>query len=214
MESTHYGDRLNNEATLGTTQKFIMNKLEKRLTTHAQSLTMDEFLAADDRVHCVFLVLAPHRLRDLDVEFIARIAPYAQIVPVVAKADAMTHKERKAYLDQLKSTFAVLAKQVGEPVVHDFLDDELRASNSDFQIAASAAMNVFAMVCGSIVSEESSVCQESVMLLGREYPWGLVQQSDTSLSDLTLLQSLLFHTGVYSHINPKCANHALFIIIE
>ena len=55
-------------------------------------MTEAEFLQADDRIHCIFYFIAPHRFKAIDAEFIKELAPLASIIPVVAKADIMTVK--------------------------------------------------------------------------------------------------------------------------
>ena len=55
-------------------------------------MTEAEFLQADDRIHCIFYFIAPHRFKAIDAEFIKELAPLASVIPVVAKADIMTVK--------------------------------------------------------------------------------------------------------------------------
>ena len=38
-----------------------------------------------------------HRLKGVDVEFIKRLEPYVNVVPVIAKSDTMTLAERDAF---------------------------------------------------------------------------------------------------------------------
>lgn len=49
----------------------------------------------DSRVHCCFYFISPfgHGLKPLDIEFMRQLHGKVNIVPVIAKADALTKKE-------------------------------------------------------------------------------------------------------------------------
>ena len=46
----------------------------------------------------MFYFIAPHRVKDIDKEFIKQLTGLAPIVLVIAKADTMTLQERKDHL--------------------------------------------------------------------------------------------------------------------
>lgn len=48
----------------------------------------------DTRIHCCLYFIAPHRMKQIDVEFILYLSEYVVVVPVIAKADTMTRAER------------------------------------------------------------------------------------------------------------------------
>lgn len=50
---------------------------------------------ADNRVHLCFYFIAPtgHGLKELDIEFMKALQDRVNIVPVIAKADTLTHEE-------------------------------------------------------------------------------------------------------------------------
>lgn len=49
--------------------------------------------APDPRVDLVLFFVPPHRLKEADVSFMARLAELAPVVPLLAKADSMTSAE-------------------------------------------------------------------------------------------------------------------------
>eukprot|EP01117_Protostelium_nocturnum_P019571 TRINITY_DN8521_c0_g1_i1.p1 TRINITY_DN8521_c0_g1~~TRINITY_DN8521_c0_g1_i1.p1 ORF type:complete len:248 (+),score=67.73 TRINITY_DN8521_c0_g1_i1:869-1612(+) len=51
----------------------------------------------DKRVHILFYFIAPHRLKEIDIEFMKRLAPIVNIVPLIAKVDSMTKDEKKQF---------------------------------------------------------------------------------------------------------------------
>lgn len=56
----------------------------------------------DTRIHMCLYFIAPHRMKDIDNDFIQQLAPFVTIVPVIAKADTMTIGERNRYLAEVK----------------------------------------------------------------------------------------------------------------
>ena len=51
----------------------------------------------DNRVHACLYFMAPHRLKDVDIEFMKRLCPVVNLIPVIAKADTMTTAELLEY---------------------------------------------------------------------------------------------------------------------
>lgn len=54
-------------------------------------------ISEDKRVHILFYFIAPHRLKEIDIEFMRRLAPIVNIVPLIAKVDSMTKDEKKQF---------------------------------------------------------------------------------------------------------------------
>jgi cell division control protein 11 len=53
----------------------------------------------DNRVHAVLYFINPtgHSLREIDIEFMRRLGPRANVIPVIAKADSMLPAELSAF---------------------------------------------------------------------------------------------------------------------
>jgi septin family protein len=157
-------------------------------------MTEAEFLQADNRIHCVFYFIAPHRLKAIDLEFIKELAPLVPIIPVVSKSDIMTLKERNYYLEAVKQKIDALS--VDEPAVYDFQGDDLTVfgggatdgdevpPNKNTELVR--VPNLFAIVCDN--SPE------------RVYPWGKLVIDDNEVSDFRRLQTILFENGMFYFI--------------
>ncbi len=78
---------------------------------------------SDDRIHCIFYLLAPHRIKLLDMKFLEEICIFAPIVPVIAKADALTFLERKRCLLEVSRLIDHISHRTGKQVVFDFRED-------------------------------------------------------------------------------------------
>lgn len=85
-----------------------------------QPFLLQEIDAQDERIHCIFYFIPPHRMKDIDIEFIQQLSGLALIVPVVAKADTMTYHEHKAYLSVVRSNLRMLQDCTDHPIIYDF----------------------------------------------------------------------------------------------
>ena len=49
----------------------------------------------DNRIHVALYFIQPtgHSLREIDIEFLKRIGPRVNVIPVIAKADSLTKEE-------------------------------------------------------------------------------------------------------------------------
>ena len=54
-------------------------------------------LQRDGLVHVCLYFIAAHRLKGVDLEFMRRLQPYVNLVPLIAKSDTMTLSERDAF---------------------------------------------------------------------------------------------------------------------
>ena len=191
-DSPGYGDFINNQEAVNKVKAFILKCHQDWRALDAQSMTEAEFLQADSRIHCVFYFIAPHRLKEIDVEFITQLAPLVPILPVVAKSDIMTVKERNAFLTLVKEKIEKISGALGEPAVYDFSGDDVDATPGDGVHQDEVPPPVGGLLrvpnLFSIVSDASSE---------RAYPWGTLKIDDENVSDFRRLQGILFENGLY-----------------
>ncbi|XP_076859707.1 septin-2A [Brachyhypopomus gauderio] len=97
VDTPGYGDAINSQDCFKTIIHYIDNQFERYL--HDES-GLNRRHIVDNRVHCCFYFISPfgHGLKPLDVEFMKAIHSKVNIVPVIAKADTLTLRER----DRLK----------------------------------------------------------------------------------------------------------------
>ena len=157
-------------------------------------MTEADFLKADNRIHCVFYFIGPHRMKMLDREFIAQLSPLVPIIPVIAKADTMTVRERNEYLHIVKIELDKISERLGESCIYDFGTEDLKvlvtknvpeeplsSRSKAVQQEMERLPNLFAVVCD--LSNE------------RVYPWGTLRIDDNKHSDFRRLQTVLFESG-------------------
>lgn len=79
-----------------------------------------EALERDTRIHVVFYFISSHRMKAIDSEFIAQLAPLVPIIPIIAKADTMTVQERNRYIFKVTENLDAISEKIGGPCVYDF----------------------------------------------------------------------------------------------
>lgn len=137
-DSPGYGDFVDNTSSIDNIKKYVLQCHKAWKSLDAQSMTESEFLLADERIHCMFYFLGSHRMKAIDREFIAALAPLVPIVPVVGKADAMTLPERATYLDTVQRNLAQISEKLGGNCVYDFDGDDLLFDTDSAQLIAAS----------------------------------------------------------------------------
>lgn len=134
---------------------------------------------SDNRVHCIFYLFTPHQILPEDVERIQQLQGLAPIVPVLAKADAMTPEELQEQLLAVKTMMHKMSQNAPFPAFFDFEESALTASQT---------RNIFGVFCDVLHHGQ------------RVYPWGTANSHDETLSDLRRLQRLVFESGSISRL--------------
>ena len=96
----------------------------------AGTLTEQEFILADRRIHCLFYLFLPHSIKAIDIEFITQTSHLVPIIPIICRTDTMTIHERNAYIILLKLTLDNISSSLGYSCIHDFNCDDITVINS------------------------------------------------------------------------------------
>uniref|UniRef100_A0A8D2L3M1 Septin 2 n=1 Tax=Varanus komodoensis TaxID=61221 RepID=A0A8D2L3M1_VARKO len=107
VDTPGYGDAINCRDCFRTIISYIDEQFERYL--HDES-GLNRRHIVDNRVHCCFYFISPfgHGLKPLDVEFMKAIHNKVNIVPVIAKADTLTLKERERLKKRTSIPFCVV----------------------------------------------------------------------------------------------------------
>ena len=178
VESTHYGDAMNDtKASIDAIKQFIQSGHDKRNSLEPQTMTEQEVLDADERIHCLFYFITPHRMKAIDIEFINQLSSLVPIIPIVSKADMMTMNERKKLLNQITQK---LNSNPSSNIYDFFSETCVNDEESKYESNSTAVneKNVFMTICGE-----------------RDYPW--VKFDDNSkYTDIRRLQKYLLASGM------------------
>ena len=123
---------------------------------------------------CVYFI-SPHRLKDIDIEFMKRISGTVAIIPVIAKADTMTTEETvqfRKHVNQVLAEQGINVYSWGDCETGD-VDREIRQRESE-----SRPFPPFTLIC-------AKDC------VRRSYLWGDCRLDNEEHSDFLLLKNLL-----------------------
>jgi septin family protein len=97
------GHPVDQEANFKPIMQYIHNQQNK----WANSTDADGFSdQSDGRIHCVFYFVRPHRVQDIDLNFMQRFSKVTNVVPIIAKADTLTRDELTKQLRELQRRLA------------------------------------------------------------------------------------------------------------
>jgi len=173
-----YGDLINNQPSFDLIKDDISERHAKWLRMHEN---FDEDIELkDERIHMCLYFIAPHRMKDIDKDFIEQLAPLVTIVPVIAKSDTMTTAERHRYLCEVKLEISKIRKKFrkegnNEEAVFQFDDEwsEAEFSRVESEIEESK-------------KSESSVCPDGPSLRAVGDALAAVEMTAELSKDLTI----------------------------
>ena len=97
-------------------------------------------LVYDDRmIHCCLYFIAPHRLKHIDIAFMRALHRKVNIVPIIAKSDTMTTKEKEEF--KLQAREALVSNPHPHPHPHPNLSCR-RASRSSLTLTLTLALTL------------------------------------------------------------------------
>lgn len=91
----------------------------------------------DNRVHAILYFIPPtgHALREIDVEFMKRLCPRANVIPVIAKSDSLTTAELVDFKKRIMEDIKLHQVPVYDfPVDPEEDDEETMEENSELRV--------------------------------------------------------------------------------
>ncbi|KAL7885142.1 hypothetical protein AOLI_G00079120 [Acnodon oligacanthus] len=181
VDTPGYGDAINSQDCFKTIIQYIDNQFERYL--HDES-GLNRRHIVDNRVHCCFYFISPfgHGLKPLDVEFMKAIHSKVNIVPVIAKADTLTLRER----DRLKRR---ILDEINE---HGIRIYQLPDADSDEDEEFKEQTRVLkASIPFAVIGSNQLIEVKGKKIRGRLYPWGVVEVENPEHNDFLKLRTML-----------------------
>ncbi|KAG9270627.1 septin-2 [Astyanax mexicanus] len=181
VDTPGYGDAINSQDCFKTIIQYIDNQFERYL--HDES-GLNRRHIVDNRVHCCFYFISPfgHGLKPLDVEFMKAIHSKVNIVPVIAKADTLTLRER----DRLKRR---ILDEISE---HGIRIYQLPDADSDEDEEFKEQTRVLkASIPFAVIGSNQLIEVKGKKIRGRLYPWGVVEVENPEHNDFLKLRTML-----------------------
>uniref|UniRef100_A0A8C3QCU4 Uncharacterized protein n=7 Tax=Passeriformes TaxID=9126 RepID=A0A8C3QCU4_GEOPR len=181
VDTPGYGDAINCRDCFKTIISYIDEQFERYL--HDES-GLNRRHIIDNRVHCCFYFISPfgHGLKPLDVEFMKAIHNKVNIVPVIAKADTLSLKER----ERLKKRILDEIEEHGIKIYH--LPDAESDEDEDFK---EQTRLLKASIPFCVVGSNQLIEAKGKKVRGRLYPWGVVEVENPEHNDFLKLRTML-----------------------
>ncbi|XP_061775864.1 septin-2 isoform X2 [Nerophis ophidion] len=181
VDTPGYGDAINSQDCFSTIISYIDDQFERYL--HDES-GLNRRHIVDNRVHCCFYFISPlgHGLKPLDVQFMKAIHNKVNVVPVIAKADTLTLRER----ERLKRRILDEIDEHGIKIYH--LPDAESDEDEDFK---EQTRILKASIPFAVVGSNQQIEAKGKKVRGRLYPWGVVEVENPEHNDFLKLRTML-----------------------
>ncbi|XP_069782958.1 septin-5-like isoform X2 [Narcine bancroftii] len=153
----------------------------------------------DNRVHCLLYFLSPlghgedqrtlfHRLRPLDIKFMKAVHEKVNIIPVIAKADALTPSEVQRAKQKIREEIQEHGIEVYRFPETDSDEEE------EFKRLYNELMDSIPF---AVIGSRSMVETKGKQVRGRFYPWGVAEVENAHHCDFDKLRTVLIQTHLH-----------------
>ena len=180
---------INNEHCWEPIVKYIKDQysiyLRKELTA------VRERHIPDTRVHAVLFFIDPsgHSLRSIDIQVLKKLGDIANVIPVIAKADALTLGERELFKKRIRASLQSNGIRV-YPFDHEDHDDEDRELNTLVQ----------SLLPFAVVTAEKTVEVDGRPVRVRQVGSGLINVENKSHCEFLQLRDFMLRTNLHDLI--------------
>lgn len=145
----------------------------------------------DTRVHAVLFFIDPsgHSLRSIDIQVLKKLGDIANVIPVIAKADALTLGERELFKKRIRASLQSNGIRV-YPFDHDDHDDEDRELNTLVQ----------SLLPFAVVTAEKTVEVDGRPVRVRQVGSGLINVENKSHCEFLQLRDFMLRTNLHDLI--------------
>ncbi|KAJ3276867.1 hypothetical protein HDV01_002922 [Terramyces sp. JEL0728] len=193
IDTPGFGDQLNRE----TNFEPIINYIEKQHDKYLAAERSQEIRGniPDTRVHALLYFLPPtgiNRMNDLDVEFLQRICSKVNVIPVIAKADALAPEEVSLYK---------------KAILRDFEQYDIRAYPTFHAEDREFISELEQHIPFTVIGSDKLINVSGKMVRGRSYRWGNVEVENPLHCDFVHLRELLIGTNMQDLIDTTHSIH-------
>eukprot|EP00158_Paraphelidium_tribonemae_P002491 Partr_v1_DN25411_c0_g1_i4_m53618 putative Cell division control protein len=190
IDTPGFGDYVNNSGSWDPIMRFIDDQHESYFRQESQPNRQN---LTDMRVHAVLYFINPtgHSLRPLDVEVMKQLGRRCNLIPVIAKADTISPRDRAAFKERIHE--AISRHQINVYTCPLESEDE-ETTNRNIDIMSSMPFAV-------IGSTQQVTGADGKLKIGRQYPWGVAEVENDDHCDFKKLRSLLIRTHMHDLIS-------------
>ncbi|KAG6813134.1 hypothetical protein H0H92_013758 [Tricholoma furcatifolium] len=188
VDTPGFGNGIDNEHAFQDIVEYLERQFDDILAEQSRIKRNPRF--KDNRVHAVLYFIPPtgHSLKEMDIELMKRLAPRANVIPLIGRSDSLSPRELKAFKKRIMEDIEYYDIPIYNfPYDIEEDDDETVQEN----------MELRALLPLAVVGSEEIVEVDGESIRARVYPWGLVEVDNPEHSDFVRLRSALFG----SHLN-------------
>ncbi|BFZ63862.1 Cell division control protein 11 [Saitoella coloradoensis] len=186
VDTPGFGDMLDNEESFTKILGYLERQYDEVLSEESRIKRNPRF--RDNRVHAVLYFILPtgHGLRELDIELMRRLAPRANVIPVIGKSDTLTPDEltlnKRLIMEDIEH-YRIPIYNFPYDIEED--DEETVEENADLRRKLPFAL---------VGSEEVETFDDGSTIRVRTFPWGTVEVDNPDHCDFSALRSALLET--------------------
>ncbi|XP_060537641.1 septin-6 [Pantherophis guttatus] len=184
VSTVGFGDQINKEDSYKPIVEFIDTQFEAYLQ---EELKIKRVLHNyhDSRVHACLYFIAPtgHSLKSLDLVTMKKLDSKVNIIPIIAKSDAISKSELTKF--KIKITSELVSNGVQ---IYQFPTDDESVSEIN------GTMN--AHLPFAIIGSTEEIKIGNKMMKARQYPWGIVQVENETHCDFVKLREMLIRVNM------------------
>lgn len=192
QDTPGYGDDLNIMNHINMIKSYIDGQNMAWLSLEsARDRGVDLSEVEDPRVDVCLFCLPPHRLRTIDLRYMAELGKCVPIVPVITKADTMTIREAQNYKQEVFSRLQNPNIPGVRGKINVFAFDKDTLERAGMGEAAGTQAPPFLVIASNDINEDMNSLEVPVFWPERRYPWGTAEAFNPDHSDLLFLRALL-----------------------
>jgi len=201
QDTPGYGDTLDPTTRMTEIIRFIQTQNQRHLQ---REVDMSTDVATDPRIDVCLYFIPPHRLKEIDVEFMRRLANVVALIPIVAKADSMTTDELAHFRHLIRTTAMEREIRFHEFSARNYIDAGIHDH-------VSHGFPVFAVVSSDMYTTGA---KSDVFWPVRCYQWGTCEAFNRSHSDTSTLKRLLLECGYHDVKESSSSFYQAFKDVE
>ncbi|XP_054152921.1 septin-5-like isoform X2 [Oppia nitens] len=181
VDTPGYGDSLDLNDSFDAVENYIDQQFDQYFKDESG---LNRKNIVDNRIHCCLYFISPlgRGLSQLDIQFMKRLHKKINIVPIIAKSDALTPNEMHALKKKILREFDEHSINIFRiPECDSDEDEQFRRKDQEIKESIPFA----------IVGSTITIDYNGKRIRGREYPWGVVDIQDEKYSDFIKLRTFL-----------------------
>ncbi|KGG50770.1 hypothetical protein DI09_56p80 [Mitosporidium daphniae] len=177
IDTPGFGESLSNSQGCATILEYIEEQYDKFLAEESRINRIRKY--EDSRVHVLLYFIAPtgHGLKDLDILLMKSVGKRVNIIPVIAKSDALTRSELLSFKQQVISDIKKYHIPIYEFEPHDFDESDV------IQFKENAKQYLPFAIVGA-EPEYIGISKSNGIRRGRQLPWGFVESISNIVSNM------------------------------